>query len=98
MAAAVIANVFPGPYDVREQGVWSLQNPPDRRLLMRLQRHGGTRAGKHEVVAIKGAEPEVVELVVVNPAKPFPALVILPDPRLEAFFEFVLLLARGLSG
>jgi hypothetical protein len=50
------------------------------------------------VIAVEGAEPGVVELIVVFADEPFAALVVLPEPVLEALFEFLLLVAGGFGG
>ena len=77
-----------------EQTVRRLQNPPHRRLLVPVQRDRGTRSRQGEMIAVKGAEPDVVELIIVFADKPFAAFVVAPDPFLEAIFYLLLLVAH----
>jgi hypothetical protein len=50
------------------------------------------------VVAVEGAEADVVELVVVFAGEPLAALIALPDPLLEAVFDFLLFVPRRFGG
>ena len=43
--------------------------------------------------AVEGAEPDIVELVIVFADQPFAAGVLLPEPILEAVLDFLLLVA-----
>ena len=58
---------------VGEQGIGRLQNAPDARLLVRAQRDGGAGARQREVVAVEGAEPEMIELAIVETDQPLAA-------------------------
>jgi len=50
------------------------------------------------MIPVEGTQANVVELVVVFAGEAFPALVVLPDPLLEALLDFLLLVAGGLGG
>ena len=54
--------------------------------------------GKRQVVAVESAQPDGIEFLVVFLDEPFPSFVILPNPFLEAVFDFLLLFPRRLGG
>ena len=63
---------------------------------MRAQRDRRTRARQREMVAVERAEPEVIELPVVEFHEPLAPGVLLPDPFGKPIFDFLLLVASGL--
>ena len=83
-----------GADDVCEQAIGGLQDAPDGGALVRVQNDGGAGARQPEMVAVEGAEADVVELVVVCAREALAALIVLPDPLLEPFLDFLLLVAR----
>jgi hypothetical protein len=64
-------------------------------MLVKLNRLA--RAGQCQVIAVEGAQPGVVERVVVETAKPFAPRIVRPNPFLELFLDAFLLLAGGLG-
>ena len=89
---------LPGANHMGQQAVGGLEDAPDAGPLVWMQGDGGTGARQTEVIAVEGAQADVVELVVVFAGEAFPALVVLPDPLLEAVLDFLLLVACGLGG
>ena len=83
--------------DVGQQRVRRLQNAPDPGLLMRVKLNCAARAGQRQMVAVERADARVIERVVVEAAKPFPARVVGPNPFLELFLDALLFFASGLG-
>ena len=84
---------FSGPYDMCQKGVGRLKNAPDRGLLMRSQGDGVAGSGQLKMVAIEGPQTNAIETVVIQSAKSFPTGLVLPDPGLKAFLDFLLFVA-----
>ena len=63
-----------------EESVRRLQDAPDRSLLVRPERNDGASTGQGQVIAVKGADTDVIEFVIVEPDQTLPALIIPPNP------------------
>ena len=88
----------PGAYDVRQEAIGCLQNAPHGRALVRMQPDGGAGAGEHEMVTVEGAQPDIVELIVIDAHQARAAGIVLPDPLLEALMDLLLLIPGGFGG
>jgi hypothetical protein len=67
-------------------------------FLVGAKRDRRTRAGQREVVAVKRAQPEVIEFAVVELHQPLAAGVVLPDPFGKPVLDLLLFVAGGLGG
>jgi hypothetical protein len=76
-----------------------LQDAPYRVFLMLVKvfpaQHRAVHAGKGQMRAVIGAQPQIVERVVVIAGKPASAFLVPPDPLAKSVFELLLRLARG---
>ena len=88
---------FPGPHHMAQQGVAAVENMGDGVQLMGPQGDLRVHAHKIDMAPIVFTGPQIVELVVVKPRQPFPALGVFPNPVLERLLD-KLLLALGDGG
>ena len=65
---------------------------------MRAQRDRRTRARQRQMVSVERAEPEMIELPIVEIHEPLAPGVVLPNPFGKPVFDFLLLVAGGLRG
>src|SRR6266481_5964030 len=83
---------------MRKQAVGSLKDPPNGSALVWVQMYDGAGAWQSQMVAVETAQANIIEFIVVFAHESFAALVVVPEPGLESFLNFLLLVTGGFCG